>query len=1306
MSGLGEDSFSPGLRVAFVEYCKMPVGQGRLHPFDPSAPKMSQSQFIKLLQDIGVAEPEGSVPISSISVVFASFKPLGGSRMLFPHFFRALGAISSEARQDVIQMVSALGSRAVDLQYLSSIRLFPDKQFPYVLSKGDVGTQAGSVPPPRPGPGGPVGLVQRPPGSAPQAFGTSGNVVPLPRAVPSPREVWRSGEFVPPQQQQAGGEVDGHPPSHAHDGYPPIQARALASQPDSSPSPESPSRATYGSTHITPANHRQLEAWGAWEPPRDNDGKVPGWLNYMFNKMEFLEAGLRNMAGKGLSEADKEALARGIEHTCTTTCVAAANDIVRPVVAHAMSLETQVAEALAKLDALTPLHGKLAAAVELNDKVQRIETNIGSVQTAVHDMSSQFNGDVSRIIAMVGMVSDKVHRVTDGQLPAMEDELKKLKGLDVAIVDALTKRVEVLEATAMRHDEELQALRAQLAQDAERLRTEMELNMAELRTNITTNTDSLKSNVEVNINEMHASIAANHDSLRAATAGTAEELRTELAISAEAANRDVAELQRLLQSSIAAHEQLAAKVASEELRNEELRKLIAASTGRLSEDAAVDRAGLLTTTNLVEQTCTALESLKAQVAALEKRTSTSDANPESLLQRLDAQEQKMMDVVADVTAMSASLADLKDKELVAMQQRLVLVEESDAAYSLSLKELQPAIPELQATAASLKAGQAGLDTRISGLEASMPRLLASVSDMEASVAGAAEKQETLAASVASVADKQAAVDAAVAAAADKQAAMEATITSAAVDATVAAAADKQAAMEATIAGLAGKSGEVAEAVAGLGSRVADMDSRMTGRTAAVSELGPPAETLEHSVATMSSGEGLPAIISKLSELEGAFTEMKQALEGSLAAVQGTVQDMQGGMAAVQGTVAALQGNVAEVQGGFAAMQGTIQEDMEGGVAAMQSTVQEVQGSLAAVRNTVLPEVQQAAVGNEQAIKNLEETAAGLQQSVDANLKRVLEDAAVDRAQVLGASTLIGQVFESLELLKPDVAASTSLGSTLKELLTAVARTKDLASLQPVCLTRWTKERSRTQCQDDYQGTEGGAAGMTPDSVTSSAPPAESQTRPDGNVAQAAELQALQAQMEGMKQQVQSLLEGVSKQAEDDEARHKSRLAELESARKDAKVALLTAVKAEQQAAADKLGSEMQALAAQLSSKVQALAARLEEKLSSADTAHDDLVGATAVTAQAGDDLVGASAATAQAEVVAAMATRLEGIERVLGVPVGSEAQAVAAAGKAGAAPDHAGSAAGSSAQDTAGSSGHGTDSGQGGQADGSRAMGT
>ncbi|GFH22211.1 hypothetical protein HaLaN_19639, partial [Haematococcus lacustris] len=60
--------------------------------------------------------------------------------MLFPHFFRALGAISSEARQDVIQMVSALGSRAVDLQYLSSIRLFPDKQFPYVLSKGDVGT--------------------------------------------------------------------------------------------------------------------------------------------------------------------------------------------------------------------------------------------------------------------------------------------------------------------------------------------------------------------------------------------------------------------------------------------------------------------------------------------------------------------------------------------------------------------------------------------------------------------------------------------------------------------------------------------------------------------------------------------------------------------------------------------------------------------------------------------------------------------------------------------------------------------------------------------------------------------------------------------------------------------------------------------------------------------------------------------------------------------------------------------------------------------------------------------------------------
>ncbi len=60
-SHLGADSldFHPGLRVAYVEYCKVPVGQGRL-AFDAAAPKLSQAQFLKLMQDIGVVEPEGA----------------------------------------------------------------------------------------------------------------------------------------------------------------------------------------------------------------------------------------------------------------------------------------------------------------------------------------------------------------------------------------------------------------------------------------------------------------------------------------------------------------------------------------------------------------------------------------------------------------------------------------------------------------------------------------------------------------------------------------------------------------------------------------------------------------------------------------------------------------------------------------------------------------------------------------------------------------------------------------------------------------------------------------------------------------------------------------------------------------------------------------------------------------------------------------------------------------------------------------------------------------------------------------------
>ncbi len=38
----------------------------------------------------------GPVPTSAVSIIFASFKPLGSSRMLFPHFYRALGAVGAE----------------------------------------------------------------------------------------------------------------------------------------------------------------------------------------------------------------------------------------------------------------------------------------------------------------------------------------------------------------------------------------------------------------------------------------------------------------------------------------------------------------------------------------------------------------------------------------------------------------------------------------------------------------------------------------------------------------------------------------------------------------------------------------------------------------------------------------------------------------------------------------------------------------------------------------------------------------------------------------------------------------------------------------------------------------------------------------------------------------------------------------------------------------------------------------------------------------------------------------------------------
>ena len=46
------------LRSTFNEYCKIQVGKARLM-YDPSAPKMSQAQYLLVCQDCGILEPEG-----------------------------------------------------------------------------------------------------------------------------------------------------------------------------------------------------------------------------------------------------------------------------------------------------------------------------------------------------------------------------------------------------------------------------------------------------------------------------------------------------------------------------------------------------------------------------------------------------------------------------------------------------------------------------------------------------------------------------------------------------------------------------------------------------------------------------------------------------------------------------------------------------------------------------------------------------------------------------------------------------------------------------------------------------------------------------------------------------------------------------------------------------------------------------------------------------------------------------------------------------------------------------------------------
>ncbi len=46
--------------------------------------------------------------------------------------------------------------------------------------------------------------------------------------------------------------------------------------------------------------------------------------------------------GSGMTPAERDALSRSIEASAVTSAVTAANDVVRPVLAHTMAIEAQV----------------------------------------------------------------------------------------------------------------------------------------------------------------------------------------------------------------------------------------------------------------------------------------------------------------------------------------------------------------------------------------------------------------------------------------------------------------------------------------------------------------------------------------------------------------------------------------------------------------------------------------------------------------------------------------------------------------------------------------------------------------------------------------------------------------------------------------------------------------------------------------------------------------------------------------------------------------------------------------------------
>ncbi|GLC33031.1 hypothetical protein PLESTM_000016400, partial [Pleodorina starrii] len=97
------------LRRVYHRYAVTP-GQGRLvSDADYAEPRMTSIQLQRVVQDMGLMQPNGPLSIVSVDLVFTKCKAPGSRKMGYPQFLKALAALAEESGADVWAAANALG---------------------------------------------------------------------------------------------------------------------------------------------------------------------------------------------------------------------------------------------------------------------------------------------------------------------------------------------------------------------------------------------------------------------------------------------------------------------------------------------------------------------------------------------------------------------------------------------------------------------------------------------------------------------------------------------------------------------------------------------------------------------------------------------------------------------------------------------------------------------------------------------------------------------------------------------------------------------------------------------------------------------------------------------------------------------------------------------------------------------------------------------------------------------------------------------------------------------------------------------